>query len=328
MHYPPGQSHTMMDLISLGSSGVRVSRLGVGVMTWGDKVFMTAYGGTAGEASEARALEASLESGVNFFDTAEMYGSGNSELRLGALAKGRPGVVIASKFMPRPPRTSVSLPRALDATLRRLGQTSIDLYQIHFPVPWIRISRLMDRLADAVSQGKVRAVGVSNFSAAQLREAHARLAARGVPLASNQVQYSLLHRDPEENGVFESCRELGVTLIAYSPLAMGALTGKYRAGSTPPDWMRRRMTSRFTARGLSELEPILRSLEVIGQRHQRSPAQVALRWLIEQGALPIPGAKDEAQARHNAGALSFSLSADEIQELSHVSRVSRRAARS
>jgi len=309
----------MAELISLGKTELRVSPLGIGAMTWGEKGFMTAYGGTAGRDDEARALEASLAGGINFFDTAEMYGGGNSERRLGALARGQ-DVVIATKFMPRPPRTSGSLPAALDASLQRLGRGQVDLYQIHFPVFWMRISRLMDRLADAVQAGKVRAVGVSNYSAAQMREAHALLAKRGVALASNQVQYSLLYRNPESDGVLDACRELGVTLLAYTPLAMGALTGKYRAGAIPADWMRRRMTSRFKERGLAELAPVLAKVEAIAARHGKTPGQVALRWLIQQGALPIPGAKNGEKAAQNAGALTFSLDSAEMDDLREVSK--------
>ncbi len=111
--------------------------------------------------------------------------------------------------------------------MKRLGRSSIDLYQHHFPSRRVDIPQLMDLLADAVEAGKVKAVGVSNYSAEQMRMAHAALARRGIPLASNQVEYSLLHRQPEANGVLDACRELGITLIAYSPLAMGMLTGKY-----------------------------------------------------------------------------------------------------
>jgi len=296
-----------------------VSRLGIGVMTWGEKAFMTAYGGTAGREDEAHALEAGLAGGINFYDTAEMYGSGNSERSLGVLARGK-DLVIASKFMPRPPRTSASLPAALDATLARLGMPRLDLYQIHFPVPWIRLGKLMDRLAEAVRAGKVRAVGVSNYSVAQTREAHDRLAQHGIPLASNQVQYSLLYRNPEANGVLAACRELGVTLIAYSPLAMGALTGKYRPGVTPTDFMRRRLSSQFKPKALQAIAPVVARLEEIAATYGKTPGQVTLRWLIENGALPIPGAKNAEQATQNAGALSFSLSAGEVDALREVSQ--------
>src|SRR5262249_1720593 len=158
-------------------------------------------------------------------DTAEMYGAGESERLLGACRRedGRP-ITIASKFAPpltpfsRTRSSARSLLKALDDSLARLGVEYIDLYQIHFPSPELKVDALMDVLAEAVQSGKVRAVGVSNYSAAMMRQAHARLASHGVPLASNQVHYSLLRRFPETNGVLAACRELDVALIAYSPL--------------------------------------------------------------------------------------------------------------
>lgn len=307
--------------VQLGKTGITVSRIGLGAMTWGMKVRMTAYGGTSRPEDEQDAFGTSLEAGVTLFDTAEMYGSGNSERRLGELVRGT-NAFVATKyapsfpFMPFLPRGSGHLPEALDASLARLGRTSVDLYQIHYPVPFVSIRRLMGRLADAVDAGKARAVGVSNFSEDQMREAHEALAARGIPLASNQVQYSLLYRRPEFDGVLTACKELGVTLLAYMPLAMGALSGKYRPGSIPSDWMRRRMTETFRPAEIASATAITQRLAQIGKKYGKTPAQVALRWVIEQGAVPIPGAKNGAQARENAGALSFSLSPAELNELS------------
>lgn len=301
--------------VKLGKSDVLVSPLGVGVMTWGETT--RTYGGTRGRDAEAGALEASLASDVNFFDTAEMYGRGSSELRFGELAQGR-DLAVATKFAPLPGRAVRSLPRALDRSLSRLRREEIDLYQIHFHTPWMRIRPLMDRLANAVDEGRTRAVGVSNFTAKHLRAAHAALADRGIPLASNQIQYSLLHRDPEVDGVLDACSELNVTLIAYMPLAMGALTGKYSARSRPPDRIRR-MIGPFRGKRLEDVAPVIERLRQIGERYERSPAQVALRWLIERGTVPIPGAKDAKQAEENAGALAFRLTPQEVQSLSEAS---------
>ena len=194
-----------------------------------------------------------------------------------------------------------------------------DLYQHHFPSNRVSIPRLMDLMADAVEAGKVKAVGVSNYSAEQMRIAHAALARRGIPLASNQVEYSLLHRQPEVNGVLDACRELGITLIAYQPLAGGALTGKYKVGDRPTGL--RRFTPNFRRKGLESLAPVVSLLREIGERYGKSPAQVALRWLIEnETVLPIPGAKNGKQAADNAEALSFCLTPDEIDALDRVTR--------
>jgi aryl-alcohol dehydrogenase-like predicted oxidoreductase len=175
-------------------------------------------------------------------------------------------------------------------------------------------------MADAVESGKVKAVGVSNYSAAQMRQAHAALAARGVPLASNQVEYSLLHRQPETNGVLKACRELGITLIAYTPLAGGLLTGKYSAENRPRGFYRR-VLPRYRRKALDSIQPVIRLLEEIGARYSKTPSQVALRWLIENPiVLPIPGAKNGEQASSNAAALSFSLTAEEVNALSDATR--------
>lgn len=308
------------DWIRLGRSDLEVPRLGVGAMTWGSPSGRSrwgpaklAYGGTAGAQEEAGAFEASLSGGVNFFDTAEMYSRGASERRLGELAEGR-SVLIATKFPPGWLSRAEVLPEALDQSLARLRRGSIDLYQHHFPSRRISIPSLMGYMADAVEEGKVSAIGVSNYSAAQLRVAHAALAERGLPLASNQVEYSLLHRAPEVNGVLDACRELGVTLIAYQPMAQGVLTGKYKPGDRPKGI--RRFGRYFRGDGLEKAQPVVALLREIGERPSKTPAQVALRWLMErEGVLPIPGAKNERQAASNAGALAFSLVDAEIEAL-------------
>jgi aryl-alcohol dehydrogenase-like predicted oxidoreductase len=292
-------------------------------MTWGDPSGIArfhpakmAYGGPAGIEEERAALEASLAAGVTLFDTAAMYSFGAAERRLGELARGH-ALQIATKFPAGMRARADDLPATLEASLARLGRTSVDLYMHHYPTGRVSIPRLMDLMADAVEAGKVRAVGVSNYSADQLRVAHAALAERGIPLASIENGYSLLDRRVETNGVLDACRELGVTLIAYQPLASGALTGKYADG-TRPSGLRRFMRT-FRGSGRSAAVPVIALLREIGDRHQRTPAQVALRWLIEQGdVIPIPGAKNGRQAATNADALTFHLASDEIEALSQA----------
>jgi aryl-alcohol dehydrogenase-like predicted oxidoreductase len=312
----------------LGRSSLRVPRLGVGAMTWGEARGLArfhpaklAYGGAHGYDEEKAALQASLVAGVTLFDTAAMYSGGASERRLGELARGT-DAILATKFPSSFLARADSMTRDLAASIERLGR--VDLYQHHFPSRMVSIPRLMELMADAVEAGKITAVGVSNYSAEQMRAAHAALARRGVPLASNQVEYSLLHRQPEVNGVLDACRELGVTLIAYQPLASGALTGKYTAGVTPTGL--RRFMPNFRGRALEAVIPVVGLLREVGERYSKTPAQVALRWLIENElVLPIPGAKNAHQAADNASALSFSLSADEIAALDRVTRAWRTA---
>ena len=314
----------MADRKPLGRSEVLVPALGLGVMTWGEASGFhrlmpakAAYGGAI-SAEEQAAFVASMAAGVNFFDTAAMYSGGASEGRLGELAESK-DVVIATKFPPRPMSRADDMPAALDASLGRLQRPSVDLYQHHFPSRRVDIPTLMGLMADAVEEGKIRAVGVSNYSGAQMRTAHEALSRRGLSLASNQVQYSLLHRQPEVDGVLDACREFNVTLIAYQPLASGALTGKYGDGARPAGL--RRFQRTFRGAGLEALRPVVRLLREIGAAYGKSAGQVALRWLLEQeGVVPIPGAKTGEQATHNAGALSFRLTSAEINELDQATR--------
>lgn len=169
-------------------------------------------------------------------------------------------------------------------------------------------------MADAAEAGLIRQIGVSNYSPQQTECAYRALERRGLHLASNQIKYSLLARNPERNGLLQICKDLGVTVIAYSPIAQGLLTGKYSPQNPPPV---QRRVSRHT---LTRIQPLLNELLRIGMQHgNKTPAQVALNWCIAKGTLPIPGAKNELQAKENAGALGWSLSIEETARLDDVS---------
>lgn len=312
-----------METITLGQNGPAVTPLCIGTWAWGDKLFWN-YGNNYGADQLQAAFTAALEVGVTFFDTAEIYGFGVSEEFLGQfLKKTDKQVQIATKYGPVPWRfLGQSVADALTDSLKRLQLERVALYQVHWPFTFFMSQEtLMNALADEVKRGRIEAVGVSNYSAQQMREAHQILAARGVPLAVNQVRYSLLTRHIESNGILQTARELGVTILAYSPLAQGLLTGKYTADSanTPKDG--RRIDSRFSKEGLQKLEPVISLLRQLGDKHDRTPAQVALRWLIDQGnIIPIAGAKTAEQVKQNAGALGWRLGDDEIKQLDEVSR--------
>jgi aryl-alcohol dehydrogenase-like predicted oxidoreductase len=298
---------------------MNVAPLGVGAWAWGTSR-LWGYGKEYDRSDVGAAFRASMAEGVTLVDTAEMYGNGASERIIGEILREggfEETPVIATKFAPLPYRFSArSLLKAVDKSLERLGIETIDLYQIHFPNPIFKIASLMDTLAETVRAGKVRRVGVSNFGAEQMRRAHDRLASHGLSLASNQVEYSLLQRAPETNGVLEASQDLGVTLIAYSPIAQGLLTGKYGPGGDRPSGLVRRMGRAFGERNLKKIEPVVNILHEIGEAHDKEPAQVALNWLITQkNTFPIPGAKNDHQARQNAGALGWDMTSEEAEKL-------------
>lgn len=305
----------------LGASDITVSALGVGTWSWGDAPFW-AYGGAPDRTEIAAAFHASLDAGVTFFDTAELYGGGGSERLLGALAReaGRP-VVIASKFTPFPHRLSArSLHAALDRTRARLGVSVLDLYLIHWPYTVLKTETLMDALAEAVWAGKVRAVGVSNFDASRMRRAHDRLASHGIPLAANEVRYNLLARQPETNGVLEACRELDIALIAYSPLVHGMLAENANDGGAVRVVGPRRFLPAYHGERLRAIHAMATTLREIARARKRTVAQIALNWLLCQDdrIIPIPGAKCAAHARANAGALGWRLSEAELAFIDRV----------
>lgn len=308
--------------INLGRSGITVSPLCIGTWAWGDKIFWN-YGSDYGFEQLREAFKAAMDVGTTFFDTAEIYGFGLSEELLGQFMhqSDRP-IQIATKFGPAPWRfTAQSVAEALTASLRRLRVEQVALYQVHWPFTFlISQETLMNALADEVQRGRIAAVGVSNYSASEMRTAHELLGARGVPLATNQVRYSLITRQIESNGIFDTARELGVTILAYSPLAQGLLTGKYTADNSHPTGARR-FDTRFSKQGLEKLEPVISLLRQIGEHHDRTPAQVALNWLIAQSnVVAIAGAKTPQQVEQNAGALGWKLSEQEIAQLDQISR--------
>ncbi|PHJ60097.1 2,5-didehydrogluconate reductase [Nostoc linckia z18] len=312
-----------METITLGQNGPLVTPLCIGTWAWGDKLFWN-YGNDYGPEQLQEAFTAALEAGVNFFDTAEVYGMGLSEKFLGEfMQQTQQPVQIATKFGPLPWRfTGQSVSDALTQSLKRLQVEQIALYQVHWPFAFFLSQKtLMNALADEVKRGRIAAVGVSNYSAEQMRDAHQILADRGVPLAVNQVRYSLLSRQIESKGIVATARELGVTLLAYSPLAQGLLTGKYTIDSPETPTGARKIDPRFTKEGLQKIAPVISLLRSFGEKYHRTPAQVALNWLICQGnVIPIAGVKTAEHVRQNAGALGWRLNEDEIQELEKVSR--------
>ena len=311
---PSSAGARVSDTCRLGATGITVGRVGVGTWQWGDTRYWK-YGRVHGREDVEGAFAAARDAGCTLFDTAELYGRGESERILGPLARASRGTLVATKYSPSPRRLRVtSVDEAIDRSLARLGVDTIDLYQIHWPMSLISHRRLAEALARAVRDRRVRAVGVSNFTAGAMRRMHARLADLGVPLASNQVEYSLLRRAPETNGVLKACEELNVTLLAYSPLAQGMLAGNYHFNSRPGDG--RRWSPRFRDKGYESASPVVDTLIKVAERQDCYPAQVALAWLLRHpSVVVIPGAKYDEQARTNAGALEVALTSEDEREL-------------
>jgi len=317
---------------TLAGSDVVIPPLGVGTWAWGDSSTwgMGGYDSSLTEDTIAEAWDASVAAGATLFDTAEVYGEGESERIIGRLlargaASGGPTrgeVVLATKFMPSPWKWNVgpALLASLRASCDRLGVESVDLYQIHGPVSLRGHAALAEALAGALGAGLTKAVGVSNYSAKETRSIDSELRKRGARLATNQIEFSLLRRVPETNGLIATCQELGVVPLAYSPIGQGRLTGKYSAKNPPPG---RRGFSNYA---MEVVDRVVAELRLVGLSHRdATPSQVALNWLMAKGAVPIPGAKNRAQAEENAGALGWRLTTDEVAALDTVALSERRS---
>jgi aryl-alcohol dehydrogenase-like predicted oxidoreductase len=290
--------------------------MGLGAWAWGDRLIWH-YGRDYSDHDIASAFDVSLSNGVNFIDTAEVYGNGHSEFLLGKFIRStqRP-VVVATKFLPFPWRQRRNaVQRALHGSLRRMQLEKVALYQIHWPTPITPPEVLAEGLALTVQKGLAQAVGISNFNRTQMLRVRSVLAKYDIPLVSNQVEYHLLNRKIEKNGLLDECRRLGIRVIAYSPLAKGLLTGKYSPDNPPP-------ASRSSIRNqqLVRLQNLTDLLREIGKGHNNlPPAAVALNWTICKGTLPIPGAKNAAQAIENVKALGWRLTVEEIAALDQAS---------
>ena len=303
--------------VTFSGGSAAVAPLGVGAWSWGDSSTwgMGTYDQDLSEATIAEAVDASIAAGVTLIDTAEGYGNGESERIIGRLMAADPvrreRLTIATKFIPMPWKLDVhgALRRSLEASLERLGVDQVELYQIHGPISLRSNTALANALASVVKDGLTKAVGVSNYSVKEMTQMHRALGEHGVPLASNQIEFSLLRRRPETSGLIDACQRMGVVPLAYSPIGQGRLTGKYSASNPPPG------KRGFSAHPMEQVDAVVGVVRTIGEAHGRTPSQVALRWLVQKGAVPIPGAKNAGQAEQNAGALGWELSATDMATL-------------
>ena len=316
-------------LRSLGKSDLIITPIGLGCWQFSKQLNMAGKFWPNLEDDLINSIvKTSLDGGINWFDTAEIYGNGASEM---ALAKAltdnskKPGeIMVATKWWPMF-RTASNILKTIDQRLEALAPFPIDLYQVHQPWGFSNEKAEMEAMARLVKEQKIRYVGVSNFSAAQMRSAWEALQKHGIPLVSNQVRFNLLNRKIESNGILKTAKELGISIIAYSPLSQGLVTGKFHEN---PELLKnigmRKHSSQFKRRGLERSSPLIKTIRELAIKYDVSTSQIALNWLIYfhgDTVVAIPGATKESHARENIGTMSFRLSAEDLSLLDQKSAI-------
>ena len=326
------------------TSAIQLPKMGLGCWAWGDSLFW-GYNPKNDADLEEVFNYAIRKSAPVLFDTAELYGFGRSESLLGDFSKTTKegDAIIATKFAPFPFRTKPeNVVKACEASVKRLGGKPIDLYQIHFPNAYAN-AEYWDGMAMAYEKGLIKAIGVSNYGVDATRACHAALAKRGIPLATNQIQYSLLYRYPEENGLLQACEDLGVKVLSYSPMvsfmyfnhvvqhisvpktfliafnhtcflpvqALGLLTGKYNTDSVKEIQGPRKKLFQKTV-GTPEFDNLMASMKQVAASHGNNLPQVAINWCRAKGTIPIPGARNLRQVQSNYGALDWDMTPEEV----------------
>eukprot|EP00980_Cylindrotheca_fusiformis_P018615 scaffold6175_cov86-Cylindrotheca_fusiformis.AAC.2 len=307
---PGGESNAQA--APLPSSSIKLPPIGLGCWAWGDSLF---WGYNSKQDSDLQEVfdYAVSKSSPALFDTAELYGLGRSETLLGDFVKNakEEDTILATKFAALPFRTKAeSVVKACEGSMKRLGRP-IDLYQIHFPNAYAN-EAYWDGLATAYEKGLVKAVGVSNYGVDATRACHAALAKRGISLATNQIQFSLLYRYPKENGLLQACQDLGVQVLSYSPLALGLLTGKYSSENVDKIQGPRKGLFKKTV-GTLEFKNLLASMKAIAKEHPNADLpQVAINYARAHQTVPIPGARNLRQVQSNYKALDWNMNQEEV----------------
>lgn len=322
---------TKVSLRALGQSDLSVSPLGLGCWQFSrGSGIVGRYWSNLSDEGILDIVRVSLEGGMNWVDTAEIYGGGKSEEAVAHVLdqlqkQGSPHAapLIATKWWPLL-RTAGSITSTIDERIACLGGRGIDLYQIHQPFSLSTISSEMKAMAGLVQAGKIRYIGVSNYSAKQMVEAHRVLQTYGLKLISNQVKYNLLHRNIDQNGTMAAAKELGISIIAYSPLQQGILTGRFHNDPSQIAAVSRirRMQSGLDEGSMARSKPLIQSLARLAEKYKATPGQVALNWLIHyhgDTVVAIPGASKVKHARENIGAMTFRLDREELELLNEDS---------
>jgi len=319
---------SQITLRKLGKSDLKITPIGLGCWQFSKRGNMAGkFWPSLEDDVILDIVRISLEGGINWFDTAEVYGSGAAEKMLAkslvSLGKKPGDLLIATKWWPMF-RTASNIAKTIDDRLACLNPFPIDLYQVHQPWGFSSEVKEMEAMAKLVQAKKIKHVGVSNFSASKMRSAWETLQKSGINLVSNQVQYSLLNRKIENNGVLDTAKELGITIIAYSPLAQGLVTGKFHDN---PELLKsigfRKYSSMFKPKGLEKSKPLAGLVKKLALKYEKTPSQVALNWLIHfhgDAVVAIPGATKAKHAEENTGAMKFRLSAEDLNLLDEVSK--------
>jgi len=314
----------MIQLRKLGHSDLKVSPVGLGVIQFaGGSGALQNLIPAIPEEDRIDILKTALEGGINWFDTAELYGAGRSERYLAEaldeLGELSQRAIIATKWSPYL-RFASNIKKTIQERIDKLNPYPIGLYQIHNPKSFSSPKAEMNAMADLIEEGMIQAVGVSNFNPNQIRLAHETLKNRGLGLASIQTNYNLLNREIEQNGVMEIARDLGISLIAWAPLASGILTGKFHKN---PDILDRipSVKRKGLEKRIHSSQPVIDVLFEIASKYESEPAQVALAWLINQGPdlVAIPGASRIGHVQEGIGAMNLQLSEEDMNRLGQAS---------
>ena len=303
-----------MNYRTIGKSDLKVSEVGFGAWQAGH----IGWGDDFSDRDIKEALSFAFDSGINYLDTAEMYGNGHSEEVIGEVLPSyeREKIVVATKVNP-PHFTQDQVIRSAGRSIERMKCDYIDLYQLHWPDSGVPVHETAGALKTLVKDGLVRNVGVCNFNVPELKGLIEALG--DIPVVSNQMRYNILQRGVE-NELYPFMKKQGIEMIAWSPIAKGLLSGKYSRDNLPDDDIRKR-DSLFSPEVLGKLDPLFIALRRIAKTHEKTMTQIALNYLISKGAIVIPGIKRKDQMRENMGASGFRLSEPEIAEIDRLSKI-------
>lgn len=317
-HVPDGKSRITIPTQNV-TEPVKAALICIGAWPWGDTA--TWHWKEEEWPAVQAAWKTLYEAGINFIDTAQVYGNGYSEELVGRLVKGLPrnSFVVQTKWFgsilkPGSFLHPVDAPlNAIKGSLQRMGLDYVDIYLVHGHIHVQSIDSVAKGLAKCVEQGLAKAVGIANYDPEDMLQMKEALAKHGIPLATNQVEYSVLRRWPEVHRNLSACKDNGVVFQGYSSLANGRLTGKYTVDNPPPS------TYKFSSYDMKDVEPVVQTLKRIGDKYGKKPASVALNWSISKGAVPVVGIRNPEQAQQAIDALGWRLTPGDMVEIDQVS---------